>query len=436
MATFEEKVETLTGIKIASTGSVPTQGELTQFLQDAVFEVVNRIITINPKEISKFTATTTSHSHIAKTGKILSIVREHNSTTILRSCTPIAANERGQALDKESLYYRTMYNPAYYELDGNIHIIPAASATGDNDLIVTQVTYDTGVAFGDVVPDNFPNEYNYLVVLYASCKSLQAQLHSIEGNLPSNIDTEVLAIPPVYTAPNDIILPPPPPGVDIDFNSVPSIGTFITPSFSATAPTYTPPIMSVPDWSDTNTWISTEEDSEMSSARVQEIQAKIGEYSAKIQGAQAKFTKEQSEYQNELQKYANEVQKESARVSSSLQDFQAQVGKAIQEYQSETGYDLSKYQSEIQSATSKFQSDLTNSKSTFDSEMAKVNSNNQNIMAKYNADQQNYISKINKISKEYELVINRFNLLKQQYDEAFSIMAPRQQQQQQQQARR
>ena len=63
------------------------------------------------------------------------------------------------------MLYRSKTSPGYYELDGLIRTVPAA-ASGNNDIVVTQVFYDTGVAYGDTVGsgiDNFPADYEYLV---------------------------------------------------------------------------------------------------------------------------------------------------------------------------------------------------------------------------------------------------------------------------------
>ena len=157
MATFKEQVKGLTGLEIESSGSNPTNDQLTQFLKDAVVEVINRIIVLRPDEISKFTATSNSHTHIEKTGKIFSVVREHDSPSILRNCTPINPAIRHEATDINSFNYRSKYNPGFYELDGNIHIIPVASGTGDNDIILLQLKING--TYGDIIQfkqDDFP----------------------------------------------------------------------------------------------------------------------------------------------------------------------------------------------------------------------------------------------------------------------------------------
>ena len=177
--TFLNQVKGLTGLTISSSGTTPTQDELSQFLRDGVMEVVNRIIEVRPDETPKFCTTTedTGNSGVTVKGKIISVVREHDSTEILRPCTPILPADRYEATDKTSLKYRSKYNPGYYILDQKIHSIPA-SAGNDNDLKVSQVSYDTGLTHDDSESgiENFPREYSYLIPLYAAIKSLEAKM--------------------------------------------------------------------------------------------------------------------------------------------------------------------------------------------------------------------------------------------------------------------
>ena len=122
MATFESQVEGLTGLTISSSGTNPTQDELTQFLKDGIIDVINRTIELAPTETVKFTSSMSDSNNngIAVTGKAISIVREHDSATILRPCTIIQASDRYEATDTDSLKYRSKYNPGYYILNGKI----------------------------------------------------------------------------------------------------------------------------------------------------------------------------------------------------------------------------------------------------------------------------------------------------------------------------
>ena len=125
-----------------SIGTTPTNDELSQFLVDGTKEVVNRIIAIRPDEIPKFTSSThdSNDSGIAVTGQILSVVREHDSETILRPCGVIDPRDRYEATDSTSLKYRSAYNPGFFILDSKLHTVPA-SAGGNNDSIITQINY-------------------------------------------------------------------------------------------------------------------------------------------------------------------------------------------------------------------------------------------------------------------------------------------------------
>ena len=156
--------------------STPTQTELSYFLQDGLKDVVTRMVEVNPTEAVRFTTTTNSTSSVAKVGPIVSVVREHNSQSILRPCTPMTPLDRYEATDVDSLKYRSKYNPGYYELNGSIFCVPAAGDATDNDIVVTQVFFDTGVAYGDEVPDNFPEQYAYLITMYAAIKVLEAKM--------------------------------------------------------------------------------------------------------------------------------------------------------------------------------------------------------------------------------------------------------------------
>jgi hypothetical protein len=449
MATFEVQVEGNTGLDIGASGS-PTQAELTQYLLDGIREVVNRIITINPIEMTKFCTTTNSTTKVMKTGTILSVMREHDSTSILRSCAMISPENRYDATDANSLNYRTKYNPGFYELDGYIHCVPEAGS-GNNDIVVTQVKFTTSTAYSSSDIDDFPYEYEYLVVLYASIKSLQNVLSTKDDDLPSDLNAPVLHTTstslPSYTGPTSFVMPVAPSGVDVDFSGIGSIETFVAPTFSApslgsissmslpsvpvapslsaasvsitgTAPTYTAPILSlssaptisnlsisasepvvpvlsdttisessitaptfvVPvmgdlDFSDTNNWISTEEDSEMLQARVMEIQAKIEEHQANLQAAATEYGKNSEIFQKDIQIAISNAQLNSEddaqkiqKYGQEVQIYRETVMKELQEYQANLEGDLRVWESERSHQLQQYQLDIGNNLNTFEKE--------------------------------------------------------------------
>ena len=188
MATFEEHIEGLTQIDIGASTS-PSTSDLTEILKNAVIITVNNVVTLKPQELSKFTSTTNGTGSVAKQGQILSVTREHNNVDILRPATPINPALRYEATDKNSLNYRSKYNPGFYELNGNIHCVPAPNDASNNDIVVTQVNYDTGLTAGDDylsgAVDYFPTDYEPLLGLYASAMVCNAKSIEINNNMPT-----------------------------------------------------------------------------------------------------------------------------------------------------------------------------------------------------------------------------------------------------------
>jgi len=216
LATFETQVEALTGLAIDGSSS-PTQTELSALLVEGVVDVVNRMVEARPGELSKFTKTTNGTGSVVKKGTILSVMREHDSTSVLRKCTKIETSDRYDASDSESLSYRTKTNPGFYELNGLVHTVPAAGS-GNNDIVVTQVHYDTGLVYGDTYNaaaiENFPIDYEHLVVKYASIQSLKNKMSAtiisitaVPPDVPSLAaqSVTITGSAPAYTSPTTTI---------------------------------------------------------------------------------------------------------------------------------------------------------------------------------------------------------------------------------------
>ena len=192
MATFEAQVEGLTGITISSSGTAPTQAQLTQFLTDGASEVINSM----PMRLKYFCATEDtfnsvaigSETEILKSGQVLSVSRTDG--TVEYPCREIPANLAGRVSDSTfatgHMESATQTDPAYYIYKGRINSIPAALANGGTasnkylEIVKPTVLY-THDSMDDSVT-SFPLEYEYLVPLYASVKALQSAMAAKSGN--------------------------------------------------------------------------------------------------------------------------------------------------------------------------------------------------------------------------------------------------------------
>ena len=192
MATFEAQVEGLTGITISSSGTAPTQAQLTQFLTDGASEVINSM----PMRLKYFCATEDtfnsvaigSEAEILKSGQVLSVSRTDG--TVEYPCREIPANLAGRVSDSTfatgHMESATQTDPAYYIYKGRINSIPATLANGGTasnkylEIVKPTVLY-THDSMDDSVT-SFPLEYEYLVPLYASVKALQSAMAAKSGN--------------------------------------------------------------------------------------------------------------------------------------------------------------------------------------------------------------------------------------------------------------
>ena len=440
MATFKQQVEGITSLSI---GTTPTNDELSQFLVDGTKEVVNRIISIRPDEIAKFTTSIedTNDSGIAVTGQILSVVREHDSTTILRPCNIIDPRDRYEASDSSSLKYRSKYNPGFYVLDGKLHTVPVA-AGGNNSAFVTQVYYAVNQGHSSSSIDSFPDEYEYLVVLYASFRSVHAALSAkqmpaepVFQDLPEDLTNAAITFgaltekaattintgsmtqgstgsAPAYTAPTTALTsfaitaappePPTVPGFSVDFNSIPTFTeppSYTSPEVSGIASDLTETLTTgdsktdFGDWWDTwGDMIEASEDAELASAHGGKVSAFISAYSAAVQnklniyntGLQTnlnKFNSELAAYQAEVQTFLSEQQfQDQAKHAAEIQQFQAEIA----EYQANVGSEVQEYTQKL----ARYTAEQNDANQTFQSNNALFQADLQKLLTEYQSDVQ------------------------------------------------
>ena len=177
MATFEAQVEGLTSLSIDGS-SAPTQTELTQFLTDGVSEV----ITAMPSSLRYLCATEDTFTSAAVgsepetlvSGDVLQVVRSDG--TINQPCRKINYRDAGRASDSDDMKAASATDPVYYVYDGKLNALPASGSCKYLEI------NRPAVAFGDSSISNFPDEYEYLIPLYASVKSFQNALGDKSGN--------------------------------------------------------------------------------------------------------------------------------------------------------------------------------------------------------------------------------------------------------------
>ena len=172
MANFDAQVVELVGVTYST-----DQAALDQFITEGANEVINampRSIMERVAEETTFTNTVSSEGH-----KILHVLKHDG--TIDQPCRLVLASKRGRIQDSSDMEFATSSDPAYYIQDSLVTLFP----TGSGGKLVSVPTYNQGNpldASGISTITNFPNEYEYLVVLYASVKALQQLMNNKHGN--------------------------------------------------------------------------------------------------------------------------------------------------------------------------------------------------------------------------------------------------------------
>ena len=378
MADFETRVEGLTQLTMG-TDPAPSTSELTEFLKDGVLDVTNRWLAMRPQDIELFgRETTISDSQGVSVGgaKIISVIREagadgsSDGSTAWEPCRKIPSSMQSRAVDVDSLFYASSYSPVYtINSDKAINVYPVPSSNNGFKVFYVNeeprdISNNATLIHSHSNIKYFPYDKVYLVVIYASMRSLQAAMGAT-----TITDLTITVVPPdTPSAPN--------------FTAA-GVTTVTARAISASAPTYDNTIASS-EFGNLATLIDTDEDVELATAKLQEIQALMQNELNEFNQANIAYQQDVQEALQELQVAAGEAQKEA--------DFTQQT--QIQEYASK----LQKYQNEIAA----YQADVA----------TEVQEYTQNLQAD---------------GAGYQWLQGQYAALKAEYDAAFMLAAPKQQ---------
>ena len=388
-------------------GSVGDDTLISQSLQDVGGEIISALPNKKLLPVAKTSAISSSGLTIADK-KVLAVDKSDVRVK------PIPANEKAKYNDTASIYAATDTDPVYYIEDEKVYINGAAGSgatSGHLHYVPLLPTSDgsTLTVHGDSAIVNFPLEAQQLLVLGSAVRCLQRLLSDKTSSLPSDISAPSLPVAPsspsapsfTYTdaSVSDIVQPlisvsdmaaltenaPSYVSPVLTLGAAPTISdlsisvavpvapalTSNSVSFNATAPAYIPPVASF-SFSTVDTFISTDEDIELASAKIQEINAQIGEYQANIQNQLNAFNDANVEYQAELQKAIKNADLSQAddsqlmqKYQSDLQSYQAQISKEVQEYQQNMEGDLRVWQTERQTDLQKYSADIQSALNSF-----------------------------------------------------------------------
>ena len=352
---FIDQVQDLTSITVSDTD------ELSQFLKDGVMDVTNKWLLVRPQDIELFgreSAETTSNASLNLNGaRIISVIREDGTNNQWRNCTKISPSLQYDVTDTDSLNYASKTNPVYMIGDaGKISVFPAPGSD-PNAFKVYYVNKDPVNGSGSALIHShddilyFPIDKTYLVVMYAGIRLLQA-------TMGSNV-ISVAAVPPDVPSLTSISYSNPG-ATDASLTAVAAgdiLGSATQPSYdSSVANTAITLVTST--IVEANNFIDSNEDVELASAKLAEVQATINDANLRIQNELNEFNEENIKYQASVQESMAEFQSQNQinlqnatnsnnrLLQGAIQDAKVKLDnntQSIQKYQAE----ISEYQAEV-----------------------------------------------------------------------------------------
>jgi len=338
MANFDAQV-----IELVGTTYTTDQDALNQFITEGANEVINAMPRAIMERVAKETAvvdgTTSSEGH-----KILHVLK--NDGTIDQPCRLVLASKRGKIQDSSDMEFATTSDPAYYIQDGKINIFP-----NGNGLMVSMPTYSQSSPIDASLSGtiaNFPNEYEYLVVLYAAIKSLQQVLNSIVladasisysnasvgGSITAAVDSITVAptdavgsAGSAYTSPT----------VQSDSTDI-GLTTIVQLDAENTIDDFDGNAIEFDQWWSTLAHlIEDEEDSELAQLQISKISSYINAFQAEVQDAQAAMQATIEDARQSTQASISNAQND---VQASIQKMQLSTQASIQNMQLSTNVNI------------------------------------------------------------------------------------------------
>lgn len=240
MATFGEMVTAYSGSYNSS--------ELATWLSDATIDIIRRMRIINVAILPRFSQGTylTSGSCKDCDGFI-------DITDVSRNgyeAREISSTLRHRASRSTSLYRATDYYPVFYKLSNELCVLP--TPTDSESAYISYIGPYT-VSATDESINNFPDELEYLVVLYASSRNILSQINdkSIPNDpslpVPPTIASfsSVSESLPVFSSVPIAVIPDPPDDADIDFSGIGDTPSFTEPDQMVLPVWYEEPDLSI-----------------------------------------------------------------------------------------------------------------------------------------------------------------------------------------------
>ena len=182
MAVFKTQIQDIIG-------AFDDDVAINQFLTDGAKELINMMPPELKQKCSKVTnlyiGNTDTTMDLDGAGEILHVTRENANSGYYVGCREVNPIYADSANDSSSLHYATATDPVYWtesNSSGNPTLFVKPTPDANQPAKIVHVSYPSIVGSDVSVIANFPDELEYLVVLYAAIKIIERQLIEEEDN--------------------------------------------------------------------------------------------------------------------------------------------------------------------------------------------------------------------------------------------------------------
>ena len=156
---------------------------INQFLTDGAKELINMMPPELKQKCSKVTnlyiGNTNTTMDLDGAGEILYVTRENANSGYYIGCREVNPIYAESANDASSLHYATATDPVYWtesNSSGNPTLFVKPTPNANQPAKIIHISYPSITGSDDSIIANFPDELEYLVVLYAAIKIVERQL--------------------------------------------------------------------------------------------------------------------------------------------------------------------------------------------------------------------------------------------------------------------
>ena len=174
----------LTNTVVDLSGAIPATGDLTQWANAGVLDILSRIKATSPGSLNLFAQEKTVPDgglSVANT----TVLYVHRDSI---DCRLVDAKKRHEIVDAASLFYATAADPVYYTHEAKLYVKPASGSTVKASVVdpgeISDIAGTTAIAY-------FPTDKYNLVAMYAGIQNLMHRMVVLEGDtgFPSSVLT-------------------------------------------------------------------------------------------------------------------------------------------------------------------------------------------------------------------------------------------------------